>query len=120
MQETILFRDLAVVLLAATLSGWILQRLGFSAVVGYLPESTPELGKTLAELNLSVRFGIQICGIERGGVRLPNSASTERLQPADRLLLLGTHPNIRVFNPISSATRPEPRPSENHHEQVDP
>ena len=120
MQETILFRDLAVVLLAATLSGWILQRLGFSAVVGYLPESTPELGKTLAELNLSVRFGIQVCGIERRGVRLPNPASTERLQPADRLLLLGTHPNIRRFQSHLVGDASEPRPSENHHDQVDP
>lgn len=36
MQETIFVRDLAVVLLAAAASGWLLQRVGLSAVVGYL------------------------------------------------------------------------------------
>lgn len=36
MQETIFVRDLAVVLLVAAASGWLLQRLGLSAVVGYL------------------------------------------------------------------------------------
>ena len=36
MQETIFVRDLALVLLVAAISGWLLQRLGLSAVVGYL------------------------------------------------------------------------------------
>lgn len=36
MQETTFVADLAVVLLAAAVSGWALQRLGLSSVVGYL------------------------------------------------------------------------------------
>ncbi|HVK58274.1 MAG TPA: cation:proton antiporter, partial [Candidatus Kapabacteria bacterium] len=36
MQEIIFLRDLATALLAAAIFAWILQRLGFSAVVGYL------------------------------------------------------------------------------------
>lgn len=36
MQETIFVRDLAVALLAAAGAGWLLQRIGLSAVVGYL------------------------------------------------------------------------------------
>lgn len=36
MQEIIFLRDLATVLLAAAIFAWILQRIGFSAVVGYL------------------------------------------------------------------------------------
>ena len=35
-QEIIFLRDLATALLAAAVFAWILQRLGFSAVVGYL------------------------------------------------------------------------------------
>jgi len=36
MPETVSVRDLAVVLLVATAAGWVLQRIGLSAVVGYL------------------------------------------------------------------------------------
>src|SRR6185503_4469728 len=34
--ETLFIQDLAVVLLVATVAGWLVQRLGLSAVVGYL------------------------------------------------------------------------------------
>ena len=36
MQESIFVRDVAVVLIAASVAGWLAQRIGLSAVVGYL------------------------------------------------------------------------------------
>lgn len=71
------------------------EQIGMETVA--IPESSPDLGKTLAELNLTGRFGIQVCGIERSGERVLIPPSTERLKPGDRLLLLSTHQKILQF-----------------------
>jgi CPA2 family monovalent cation:H+ antiporter-2 len=62
-----------------------------------VPERSPEIGKSLNDLNPVARFGIQICGIERGGARILVPSSTERLAGGDKLLLLGAHENIQGF-----------------------
>ena len=55
------------------------------------------LGTTLGELKLVERFGIQVCGIQRGSKRILVPSSTERILGGDRLLLLGAHEKIRDF-----------------------
>ncbi|HEX7859926.1 MAG TPA: cation:proton antiporter [Verrucomicrobiae bacterium] len=69
---------------------------------------------TLAELNLATRYSIQICGIERAGQRTLIPSFSERLQPGDRLLVLGTHHHIQRWrNDLTeSSAAPEPVESE--------
>lgn len=61
------------------------------------PAEGPAIGKTLGELNLSARFGIQVCGIERDGTRNLSPASTNEIRPDDKLLVLGPHESIQSF-----------------------
>jgi CPA2 family monovalent cation:H+ antiporter-2 len=60
-------------------------------------EQNPDLGKSLAELDLVGRFGVQICGIQRGSQRILVPSSAEQLLAGDKLLLLGTHEKIQNF-----------------------
>ncbi len=62
-----------------------------------VPSAYGGLNATLSELNLVSRFGLQICGIQREGRRILVPASSERLVAGDRLLVLGTVPNIQQF-----------------------
>lgn len=64
--------------------------------VGVPPDSRTG-GKTLGELDLIRRFGVQLCGIQRGRERriLPDGQTT--LEPGDRLLVVGTHDRINEF-----------------------
>jgi Trk K+ transport system NAD-binding subunit len=50
---------------------------------------------TLEDLNLAVRYGIQICGIERAGQRTLIPSFSQQILTGDRLLLLGTHDRIQ-------------------------
>ena len=50
---------------------------------------------TLADLNLTTRYGIQVCGIERAGKRTLIPSFAESILPGDRLLVLGTHDQIQ-------------------------
>lgn len=69
------------------------------------PNEGAVVGKTLAELNLPARFGIQICGIERRGERLVAPASESKVQGQDKLLVLGPHDGIQGFrNEITNET----------------
>ena len=61
------------------------------------PDQSAALGRTLAELNLPARFGIQICGIERDGARLLVPSSDNQLRPGDKLLVLGPHEGIQAL-----------------------
>ena len=58
-------------------------------------EGCSSVGKSLVDLNLIGRFGVQICAIERGGRRMPVPSSTEQLRAGDKLLLLGAHESIQ-------------------------
>jgi CPA2 family monovalent cation:H+ antiporter-2 len=60
-------------------------------------EKSSSAGKSLAELNLVGRFGVQVCAIERDGKRIPVPSSTEHLLGKDRLLLLGAHQSIQTI-----------------------
>ncbi len=62
-----------------------------------IPVDSHAGGRTLQELDLIRRFGVQLCGIQRGRERrvLPDGQTT--LEPGDRLLVVGTHDRINEF-----------------------
>ena len=62
-----------------------------------VPDSSPQAGRTLEELDLRRVAGVQIAGIQRGGERLLNPAGPEKMLARDELLVLGTPEQLRVF-----------------------
>ncbi|HLP08577.1 MAG TPA: cation:proton antiporter [Opitutaceae bacterium] len=60
------------------------------------PES-PQAGRTLADSAPGRETGVQIAGILRRGERILNPAGSERLEPRDELLVLGTPTQVREF-----------------------
>lgn len=62
-----------------------------------VPDESTGLNGTLRDLRLVERFGIQVCGIQRGSDRILVPSSGERILGGDRLLLLGAHDHIRDF-----------------------
>jgi CPA2 family monovalent cation:H+ antiporter-2 len=62
-----------------------------------LPGDSELFGHTLAELELSTAYGVQVAGINRNGVRMLNPGGTEKLLPGDDLLLLGSPDQIAAF-----------------------
>lgn len=62
-----------------------------------LPDDASLAGKTLAELNLVARFGVQVCGIQRDKQKILVPSSEERIMVGDKLLLLSTRRKIQEF-----------------------
>ena len=54
-------------------------------------------GKTLAELNLGKRFGIQVVSILRGGLRINIPKASHRVFPQDRIQVIGTDADLEAF-----------------------
>ena len=54
-----------------------------------VPATFRHLGKSLADLALKSRFGVQIVGIERGAKSVLSPGPSESLEPGDQLLVLG-------------------------------
>ncbi len=78
----------------------------------FLPPESPLAGKTLVELDLIRRFGVQI-----GGIRNPQGVNLsphgdDRISAGDELLVLGTHAQITEFAaamlPPATEVPPEP------------
>ncbi|MCS7090812.1 MAG: cation:proton antiporter [Verrucomicrobiota bacterium] len=63
----------------------------------WVPDQCGWAGRTLGELELVRRFGIQVVGIRRGGNWRGVPSGGERLSPGDELLVLGTHERIGEF-----------------------
>lgn len=59
-----------------------------------VPPAGPAEGVALQDLDLARRFGVQVCGISRDGVRRIMPSAHDRVHPGDQLLLLGTHDRI--------------------------
>ncbi|HWA87521.1 MAG TPA: cation:proton antiporter [Opitutus sp.] len=54
-------------------------------------------GQTLGELAPAQTFGVQIAGVNRGGVKILNPTAGERLEAGDEVLALGAPAQIRDF-----------------------
>jgi len=54
-------------------------------------------GQTLAEVALSRNYGLQVAGIRRAGMRIPNPRGEEKLFTGDELLVLGSPDQISAF-----------------------
>ncbi|HWL17300.1 MAG TPA: cation:proton antiporter, partial [Opitutus sp.] len=62
-----------------------------------VPEWSRALGLTLAQIAPAQAFGVQIAGVNRGGVRILNPGAEEKLQAGDEVLTLGTGDQLDEF-----------------------
>jgi CPA2 family monovalent cation:H+ antiporter-2 len=62
-----------------------------------VPADSPIAGKTLGDLELARRFGIQIVALQRGTERLADLSGLETLRPGDSILLVGERQPIKKF-----------------------
>ncbi|WP_129714592.1 cation:proton antiporter [Pedobacter sp. SYP-B3415] len=62
-----------------------------------VPSASPMLGKTLVELSIREKFGINIALIERGNSMIPTPGKDVQLFPADKLSVIGTDEQLAVF-----------------------
>jgi monovalent cation:H+ antiporter-2, CPA2 family len=62
-----------------------------------VPPGSPVAGKSLLELDLIRRVGVQIGGIRRGRDRNLVPAGRDQIHPGDALLVLGSHLQIKEF-----------------------
>jgi CPA2 family monovalent cation:H+ antiporter-2 len=60
-----------------------------------VPEGSPAVGRSLIDLDLIRRFGVQVGGIERAGIRRPTPTGSTVIEAQDQLLLIGTPRAIR-------------------------
>ncbi|MDB6164944.1 MAG: ybaL, partial [Lacunisphaera sp.] len=62
-----------------------------------LPPGCGFHGQTLAEIALSRTYGLQVAGINRGGLRILNPGGDEKLFTGDDVLVLGSPDQIAAF-----------------------
>lgn len=62
-----------------------------------LPSGCGLHGQTLAEVALSRAYGLQVAGIRRAGLRIPNPGGEEKLFTGDEVLVLGSPDQIAAF-----------------------
>ena len=62
-----------------------------------VPDESRAAGRTLAELSLAQKHGVQIAGVNHQGQRVLNPSAQERILARDELLVLGTPVQIREF-----------------------
>ena len=70
------------------------------------PESEV-IGKTLVELSIREKYGVNIALIERGRHSIPTPGRDERLFPRDKLLLIGTDDQLASVKQLLEVTLPE-------------
>lgn len=70
------------------------------------PESEV-VGKTLTELMIREKFGVNIAMIERGRNTIPTPGRDERLYPNDKLLLIGADDQLAMVKAILEVNAPE-------------
>jgi monovalent cation:H+ antiporter-2, CPA2 family len=62
-----------------------------------VPAWSPAAERTLGELSIAQRHGVQVAGVHRGGLRILNPNAQETLRTGDELLVLGTPVQITEF-----------------------
>lgn len=55
-----------------------------------VPERSPVVGRTLAELNIRAQYGVTLVAIARNGSVIANPSGSDRLAAGDRLYVLGS------------------------------
>ncbi|HKB90646.1 MAG TPA: TrkA C-terminal domain-containing protein, partial [Opitutaceae bacterium] len=65
-----------------------------------VPTRSSREGRTLAELGVTAKTGVQITGILRDGVRILNPGAGEVLASGDELLVMGSPEQISVFKDL--------------------
>ncbi|WP_443946033.1 cation:proton antiporter [Pedobacter sp. AW1-32] len=70
------------------------------------PES-PVIGKTLTELMIREKYGVNIALIERGRLNIPTPGRDERLYPNDKLLLVGADDQLALVKDLLEIDIPE-------------
>ncbi|MDX9750293.1 MAG: cation:proton antiporter, partial [Flavobacteriales bacterium] len=65
------------------------------------------MGRSLQELALRERYGVNVALIERGDRNIPVPGRDERLLPGDNLVLIGTDDQLAKVNAELAATLPE-------------
>ena len=63
-----------------------------------VPVGFSQAGRTLAELEIARRFQVMVLGVEHDGVQSQNPAGDQRIEPGDRLLVLGFPGKNRDFH----------------------
>lgn len=62
-----------------------------------VPAWSRAVGQTLGAVGPAKNFGVQIAGVNRGGIRILNPGADEQVGGGDELLALGTREQIREF-----------------------
>lgn len=70
------------------------------------PESSL-VGKTLIELSIREKYGVNIALIERGKIMIPTPGRDERLYPNDKVLVIGTDNQLAAIKELFEGTREE-------------
>lgn len=69
------------------------------AELAVAPESKL-VGKTLVELSIREKYGVNIALIERGKIMIPTPGSQERLYPNDKVLVIGTDNQLAAIKEL--------------------
>jgi CPA2 family monovalent cation:H+ antiporter-2 len=62
-----------------------------------VPAWSQAAGRTLAEVEPTKNYGVQMAGVRRGGVRILSPGADERLEAGDEVLVLGAPEQLRRF-----------------------
>ncbi|MEM1058391.1 MAG: cation:proton antiporter [Verrucomicrobiota bacterium] len=65
-----------------------------------ISESCAAAGQSLRELDLRARCGVNVVGIDRGGIYIPGPGANRQLYPNDQVLLVGNHEQIEQARDI--------------------
>lgn len=62
-----------------------------------VPEGSRADGRTLGDISPARMHGVQVAGINRGGIRILNPGGQENLRAGDEILALGAPSQLREF-----------------------
>ena len=70
-----------------------------------LVKESPIVSRSLRDLGLSKKVGVQVAGINRQGSRFLNPGAEEVLLAGDEILVLGTNEQIAAFKDLAAAPK---------------
>ena len=72
-----------------------------------VPQNSPQIGKTLEELNFRQKTGVNIIAIIRGEQKINIPDKNEHLYPFDQIIISGTEDEMQQFNELLTEKREE-------------